>query len=91
MNKVPVCVQEWAVDLLTLDSNGIGGPPGAGALYLRSRRPRVSLVPLIDGGGQEHGLRSGTLNVPTIVGFGAACQLRATGTDESPTGSHDTP
>ena len=68
-------VQESGIDLLSIDGNGIGGPPGIGALYVRGRKPGVRLTPLIDGGGQEQGRRSGTLNVPGIVGLGAACAL----------------
>jgi len=68
-------VQANDIHLLSIDGNGIGGPPGVGALYVRSRKPRINLVPLIDGGGQEKGWRSGTLNVPGIVGLGAACVL----------------
>ncbi len=66
------------IDLLSLSGHKIYGPKGIGALYVR-RRPRVRLAPLLHGGGQERGLRPGTLPVPLIVGFGEACRLAATG------------
>jgi cysteine desulfurase len=72
VGKVPVSVEH--VDLLVCSAHKLYGPKGVGALYLR-RRPRVRLVPLLDGGGQENGWRGGTLNVPGIVGFGAAAAL----------------
>lgn len=73
--RVPVDVEALGVDLLSLTAHKLYGPKGVGALYVRRRRPRVPLAPLIDGGGHERGLRSGTLNVPGIVGFGAAAEL----------------
>jgi len=73
--KVPIDVRAMDVHLLSLSSHKIYGPKGVGALYVRKRNPRVKLEPLIDGGGHERGLRSGTLNVPGLVGFGAACEL----------------
>jgi cysteine desulfurase len=73
--KVPLDVEEMGVDLLSLSAHKIYGPKGVGALYVRRREPRVRLEPLFDGGGHERGLRSGTLAVPLIVGFGLACEL----------------
>jgi cysteine desulfurase len=73
--KIPVDVEADHVDLLCLSAHKIYGPKGVGALYVRRRNPRVRLVAQIDGGGHERGMRSGTLNVPAIVGFGKACEL----------------
>ena len=75
VGRVPVDVVALGVDLLSLTAHKLYGPKGVGALYVRRRRPRVPLAPLIDGGGHERGLRSGTLNVPGIVGFGAAAEI----------------
>ncbi len=68
-------MRKTAVDLLTFTAHKIYGPKGAGALYIRKREPNIRLLPLLDGGGQEKGLRSGTLNIPALVGFGEACRL----------------
>jgi cysteine desulfurase len=73
--KVPIDVQAAGVDLLSLTGHKCYGPKGAGALYVRRQRPRISLECLIDGGGHENGLRSGTLNVPGIVGLGEAADI----------------
>ena len=75
VGRAPVDVEALGVDLLSLTAHKLYGPKGVGALYVRRRRPRVPLAPLIDGGGHERGLRSGTLNVPGIVGFGAAAEI----------------
>lgn len=72
--KLPLDVDEMKIDLLSLSAHKIYGPKGVGALYVR-RRPRVRLSPIIDGGGHERGMRSGTLNVPGIVGMGAAAEI----------------
>ena len=72
--KVPIDVEKMNIDLLSLTGHKIYGPKGCGALYVR-RRPRVRLEPIIHGGGQERGLRSGTLPAPLVVGLGAACAL----------------
>lgn len=75
LGKIPVNVLADDIDLMAMSAHKIYGPKGIGALYVRRRAPRVSLAAQIDGGGQERGLRSGTLNVPGIVGFGRACML----------------
>lgn len=77
VGRIPVDVERDGIDLLSMTAHKMYGPKGCGALYVRGNRPRVRLVPLIDGGGQERGMRSGTLNVPGIVGFGKACALAA--------------
>ncbi|OAX83629.1 cysteine desulfurase, mitochondrial [Emergomyces africanus] len=74
VGKIPVDVNEWNVDLLSISGHKIYGPKGVGACYVR-RRPRVRLDPIITGGGQERGLRSGTLAPHLVVGFGEACRI----------------
>ncbi|HZS82354.1 MAG TPA: aminotransferase class V-fold PLP-dependent enzyme [Stellaceae bacterium] len=74
--KIPLDVAAMGIDLLSISGHKIYGPKGIGALYVR-RRPRVRLMPLIDGGGQERGFRSGTLPTPLCVGLGEACALAA--------------
>lgn len=75
--KVPLDVAAMQIDLLSLTGHKYYGPKGAGALYVRRRKPKLSLVCQIDGGGHENGLRSGTLNVPGIVGLGEAAEICA--------------
>jgi cysteine desulfurase len=75
IGKLPFHVDEMKVDLVSMSAHKMYGPKGMGALYVRRKNPRVRLTPLIDGGGHERGLRSGTLNVPAIVGFGRACEI----------------
>ena len=74
IGRVALDVNEMNIDLMSLTAHKVYGPKGIGALYVR-RRPRVRLVPLFDGGGQERGFRSGTLPAPLCVGFGEACRL----------------
>jgi cysteine desulfurase len=73
--KVPLDVDDVGADLLSLSAHKMYGPKGVGALYVRSASPRVRLAPLFDGGGHERGMRSGTLPVPLVVGFGRACEI----------------
>src|SRR5215470_6686242 len=80
--KVPIDVEEMGIDLLSLSAHKIYGPKGQGALYVRRKNPRVRLDPIIDGGGHERGMRSGTLAVPNIVGMGKACELCQNEMDE---------
>jgi len=75
VGKIPVDIDAMHVDLLSISAHKLYGPKGAGALFVRSRAPRVRLAAEIDGGGHERGMRSGTVNVPGVVGLGTACEL----------------
>jgi cysteine desulfurase len=84
VGKIPVNVNEDGIDLLAISGHKLYGPKGIGALYIRRRDPRVRLTAQMDGGGHERGFRSGTLNVPGIVGLGKACEIcQAEMTEES--------
>jgi cysteine desulfurase len=75
LGKIPIDVNAMSIDVLSLTAHKLYGPKGVGALYVRRRNPRVQISAQIDGGGHERGMRSGTLNVPSIVGFGKACEI----------------
>jgi cysteine desulfurase len=74
--KIPINVNNDNIDLMAFSAHKMHGPKGTGALYVRRRNPRVRLMAQMDGGGHERNMRSGTLSVPGIVGFGKACELR---------------
>jgi len=75
IGKVPINVNADNIDMMSISAHKMYGPKGVGALYVRRRNPRVQITAQIDGGGHERGMRSGTLNVPGIVGLGEACEL----------------
>ncbi|KAB2626651.1 cysteine desulfurase 1 [Pyrus ussuriensis x Pyrus communis] len=74
LGKIPIDVDKWNVSLMSLSGHKVYGPKGVGALYMR-RRPRIRVEPQMNGGGQERGIRSGTVPTPLVVGFGAACEI----------------
>ena len=82
VGKIPIDVNEMDIDLMSISAHKMYGPKGVGALYVRRKAPRVRVEALIDGGGHERGMRSGTLNVPGIVGMGAAAEMARKGLAE---------
>ena len=86
VGKIPVDVNLDGIDILTLSAHKLYGPKGIGAVYVRRREPRVRLSAQMDGGGHERGMRSGTLNVPAIVGLGKACEICAAEMSAGPAG-----
>lgn len=75
VGKIPVDVNAWGIDLLSFSAHKMYGPKGIGALYVRGGKRKIPIRPILEGGGQENGLRAGTLNVTGIVGFGVACKI----------------
>lgn len=75
VGKLPIDVNEMGIDFLSLSAHKLYGPKGGGALFIRNQSPKCTLEPFIVGGGQERGLRSGTVNVPAVVGLGKACEI----------------
>ncbi len=75
VGKIPVSIDEWDVDLLSISAHKLYGPKGVGALFIRGGSSSIPIEPIWYGGGQENSLRSGTMNVPSIVGFGEACNI----------------
>jgi cysteine desulfurase len=75
VGKIPVDVEATGIDLLSMTAHMLYGPKGVGALYVRRKSPRVRLAPMVDGGGHERGMRSGTVPVPLVVGFGKAAEI----------------
>jgi cysteine desulfurase len=75
VGKIPVDVEAMGIDLLSMTAHMLYGPKGVGALYVRRKSPRVRLAPMVDGGGHERGMRSGTVPVPLVVGFGKAAEI----------------
>jgi cysteine desulfurase len=75
VGKVPIDVNKDSIDIMSISAHKMYGPKGVGALYVRRKNPRVQLAAILDGGGHERGMRSGTLNVPGIVGLGKACAI----------------
>lgn len=83
IGKIPVNVNDDGIDLISMSAHKMYGPKGVGALYVRRKNPRVRLTAQMDGGGHERGNRSGTLNIPAIVGFGKACEIALAEMNES--------
>ena len=75
VGKIPVDVEAMGIDLLSATAHMMYGPKGVGALYVRRKNPRVRIAPMMDGGGHERGMRSGTVPVPLVVGFGKAAEI----------------